>query len=140
MPNPPSESRLPIDLEEILPLAALRRIGEIGLVGFLAEYVQEQVENEPALQRDPDFLADSLPFLEYVLRYFDAEVEGLEQLPKEGPMLLVGNHSGGTLVPASRSSSPPGTAHAGSSARSTRSPSTRSSACPASGPRRAARA
>jgi 1-acyl-sn-glycerol-3-phosphate acyltransferase len=94
-----TKSRFPIDLEELLPLAALRRIGEVGLVAFLAEYVQERVDSEPALQWDAGFLADSLPFLDYVLRYFDAEVEGFHQLPKEGPMLLVGNHSGGTLVP-----------------------------------------
>jgi 1-acyl-sn-glycerol-3-phosphate acyltransferase len=53
----------------------------------------------PALQRDPAFLAENLPFLDYVLRYFDADVQGFENLPEDGPMLIVGNHSGGTLVP-----------------------------------------
>jgi 1-acyl-sn-glycerol-3-phosphate acyltransferase len=94
-----SKGILPIDLEEVLPLDAMRRIADVGLIGFLSEYVQEQVAGQPALQWDSSFLAETLPFLDYVLRYFDAEVEGFEDLPEEGPMLLVGNHSGGTLVP-----------------------------------------
>jgi len=93
------ERLLPVDLEEILPMDALQRIGELGLIGYLAEYVQERVESEPALQYDPAFIEEGLPLLDYLLRYFDAEVEGFENVPDEGPMLLVGNHSGGTLVP-----------------------------------------
>ena len=31
--------------------------------------------------------------------YFRAEVRGLRNIPKEGPVLLVGNHSGGNLTP-----------------------------------------
>ncbi|MGH0037722.1 MAG: 1-acyl-sn-glycerol-3-phosphate acyltransferase [Myxococcota bacterium] len=88
-----------LDLAKVLPVEALRRIGELGLVGFLAEYVEERVAGEPAMQWDPDFLATTLPFLDTVLRYFDAEVRGFEHLPSKGPALLVGNHSGGTLVP-----------------------------------------
>jgi 1-acyl-sn-glycerol-3-phosphate acyltransferase len=30
--------------------------------------------------------------------YFRAEVRGLDNIPAEGPVLLVGNHSGGTLI------------------------------------------
>jgi 1-acyl-sn-glycerol-3-phosphate acyltransferase len=59
----------------------------------------EKSPKAPALQRDPAFLEENLLFLDYVLRYFDADVQGFENLPKEGPMLIVGNHSGGTLVP-----------------------------------------
>jgi 1-acyl-sn-glycerol-3-phosphate acyltransferase len=69
------------------------------LIGFLSEYVQGQVESAAASQRDPEFLEQGLPFLDSVLRYFDAEVQGFENIPDGGPMLLVGNHSGGTLVP-----------------------------------------
>ncbi len=32
-------------------------------------------------------------------RYFDGEVQGLEHVPPRGPVLLVGNHSGGILTP-----------------------------------------
>jgi 1-acyl-sn-glycerol-3-phosphate acyltransferase len=93
------ERLLPLDLEEILPMDELQRVGELGLIGYLAEYVRERAESEPALQYDPAFIEEGLPFLDYILRYFDAEVEGFENVPDEGPMLLVGNHSGGTLVP-----------------------------------------
>src|SRR5262249_62247134 len=31
--------------------------------------------------------------------YFDAEVRGLDRVPESGPVLLVGNHSGGPLTP-----------------------------------------
>ena len=31
--------------------------------------------------------------------YFRAQVRGLEHIPEEGPVLLVGNHSGGNLTP-----------------------------------------
>ncbi|MBA2506367.1 MAG: acyltransferase family protein [Thermoleophilaceae bacterium] len=31
--------------------------------------------------------------------YFRAEVRGLDKIPEEGPVLLVGNHSGGNLTP-----------------------------------------
>jgi len=94
-----SKGLFPSDLEEVLPLDAMRRIADVGLIGFLAEYVQEQVDGQPALQWDPGFLAECLPFLDYVLRYFDAEVEGFEHVPEDSPVLIVGNHSGGTLVP-----------------------------------------
>jgi 1-acyl-sn-glycerol-3-phosphate acyltransferase len=59
----------------------------------------KKIRKTPAHQRDLAFLEENLPFLDYVLRYFDAEVQGFENLPRDGPMLIVGNHSGGTLVP-----------------------------------------
>jgi 1-acyl-sn-glycerol-3-phosphate acyltransferase len=93
------ERLLPAELEEMLPTAALERIGELGLIGYLAEYVQERVESEADIQFDPDFVEEGLPFLSYILRYFDAEVKGFENVPADGPVLMVGNHSGGTLVP-----------------------------------------
>ncbi|MEV4315108.1 1-acyl-sn-glycerol-3-phosphate acyltransferase [Actinocrispum sp. NPDC049592] len=59
-------------------------------------------EVEAALdERDPDFirrrLADTWP---WVRRWFRAEVRGLELVP-DGPVLVVGNHSGGNLTPDS---------------------------------------
>jgi len=49
--------------------------------------------------RDPDFLRAARPFLETYASYFRAEVTGFERLPEGGPMLVVGNHSGGQLPP-----------------------------------------
>jgi 1-acyl-sn-glycerol-3-phosphate acyltransferase len=47
---------------------------------------------------DPDYIRRLLPLWRAALAtYFRAEVRGLENIP-EGPCLLVGNHSGGTLI------------------------------------------
>jgi 1-acyl-sn-glycerol-3-phosphate acyltransferase len=54
---------------------------------------------DPVAERDPEFVQSLLPLMEVFNRYFDAEVRGIEHLPKRGPMLLVGNHSGGGLTP-----------------------------------------
>src|SRR4051812_29438274 len=37
--------------------------------------------------------------VERLVKYFEPEVRGLASLPKEGPYLLVGNHSGGLYTP-----------------------------------------
>ena len=51
-------------------------------------------------QRDPDYIRDQLPGLWMLASlYFRADVRGLHRIPAEGPVLLVGNHSGGN-VPA----------------------------------------
>jgi 1-acyl-sn-glycerol-3-phosphate acyltransferase len=50
-------------------------------------------------QRDPEYIRRTLPALRAMSRlYFRGEVHGLENVPAEGPVLLVGNHSGGTLI------------------------------------------
>ena len=51
---------------------------------------QEVIEFE----HDPEFLARIVPWMERYGRYFDSEVRGAERLPRSGPALLVGNHSG----------------------------------------------
>jgi 1-acyl-sn-glycerol-3-phosphate acyltransferase len=48
---------------------------------------------------DPDYIRRLLPLWRAFLgSYFRAEVRGLENIPSEGPALLVGNHSGGTMI------------------------------------------
>jgi 1-acyl-sn-glycerol-3-phosphate acyltransferase len=48
---------------------------------------------------DPDYIRRVLPaFRALTHTYFRGEVRGLENIPDEGPSLLVGNHSGGTLI------------------------------------------
>jgi len=49
--------------------------------------------------RDPGFITRSLPVLDFLLAYFDPEVQGFEHLPAGGPMLIVSNHSGGIYMP-----------------------------------------
>jgi 1-acyl-sn-glycerol-3-phosphate acyltransferase len=50
-------------------------------------------------RRDPEHIRRTLPAMKaYGELYHRAEVRGLENIPAEGPVLLVGNHSGGTLI------------------------------------------
>jgi 1-acyl-sn-glycerol-3-phosphate acyltransferase len=47
---------------------------------------------------DPEYIRRTLPILGTFFRtYFRGEVDGLENIP-DGPALLVGNHSGGTMI------------------------------------------
>ncbi|MBA3747198.1 MAG: acyltransferase family protein [Solirubrobacterales bacterium] len=53
-------------------------------------------------ERDPDFIRDNLPRLWLVSSlWFRGEVRGLGNIPESGPVLLVGNHSGGNVTPDS---------------------------------------
>ena len=48
---------------------------------------------------DPDYIRRVLPLMRRLVNtYFRGEVRGLENIPEDGPVLLVGNHSGGTLI------------------------------------------
>jgi len=49
--------------------------------------------------RDPDFIRRMLPAIGRYTSYFTPEVRGLDRMPAEGPVLLVGNHSGLFYVP-----------------------------------------
>lgn len=52
--------------------------------------------------RDPDFIRSQLPGMWLLATmYFRAEVRGFERVPEEGPVLFVGNHSGGNMTPDS---------------------------------------
>src|SRR3954453_22222182 len=48
---------------------------------------------------DPEHIARTLPLLNPLLSAsFRSEVRGIENVPATGPALLVGNHSGGTMI------------------------------------------
>ncbi len=54
---------------------------------------------DPFELRDPEYIARTLPALRVMSDiWFRADVHGLENIPARGPVLLVGNHSGGTLI------------------------------------------
>ncbi|MGZ6724308.1 MAG: lysophospholipid acyltransferase family protein [Solirubrobacteraceae bacterium] len=54
---------------------------------------------DPFELRDPEYIARTLPALRVMADvWFRADVRGLENIPSRGPVLLVGNHSGGTLI------------------------------------------
>jgi 1-acyl-sn-glycerol-3-phosphate acyltransferase len=70
------------------------------LVAGVAELVKSRVPAADLDERDPDYIRESLPRLWLIASlYFRAEVRGLGNVPEEGPVLLVGNHSGGNLTP-----------------------------------------
>lgn len=66
----------------------------------LAERVKQMVPDADFHERDPDYIRESMPAMWLLATfYFRADVTGLENIPKEGPVLLVGNHSGGNMAP-----------------------------------------
>ncbi|HEX8743261.1 MAG TPA: lysophospholipid acyltransferase family protein [Thermoleophilaceae bacterium] len=93
------------------PLRALARVTPAPLDG-LAELGAAAVDDLYAAARvidrglpgdsldewDPEHIRRTLPLNRaFVRTYFRSEVQGLENIP-DGPSLLVGNHSGGTLI------------------------------------------
>jgi 1-acyl-sn-glycerol-3-phosphate acyltransferase len=77
--------------------AYLRMLAAVA--GDLAATVTPDGERDPFERRDPRYIERTLPALRLSSRlYFRADVRGLEHIPPEGPVLLVGNHSGGTWI------------------------------------------
>ena len=70
------------------------------LVSGVAELVKSRVPAADLDERDPDYIRETLPRLWMLASlYFRAQVRGLENIPEQGPVLLVGNHSGGNATP-----------------------------------------
>jgi 1-acyl-sn-glycerol-3-phosphate acyltransferase len=70
------------------------------LLGGLAKQLQSRIPTADLDERDPDYIRDTLPRLWLLSSlYFRGEVRGLGNIPEEGAVLLVGNHSGGNLTP-----------------------------------------
>ena len=70
------------------------------ILGGLAKQVQGRIPTADLDERDPDYIRDTLPRLWLLSSlYFRGEVRGLGNIPEEGGVLLVGNHSGGNLTP-----------------------------------------
>jgi 1-acyl-sn-glycerol-3-phosphate acyltransferase len=71
-----------------------------SLLAPVAKAVQQRIPVADLDERDPDYIRESLPGLWLLSSlYFRAEVRGLGNVPEDGPVLLVGNHSGGNLTP-----------------------------------------
>jgi 1-acyl-sn-glycerol-3-phosphate acyltransferase len=67
-----------------------------GLAGQIAKRIPPADLDE----RDPDFIRERLPQLWLLASlWFRGEVRGLGNIPEEGAVLLVGNHSGGNMTP-----------------------------------------
>jgi len=83
-------------------VSALGQLGGIlaGAVGAVAKQAQSRVPKADLDERDPDYIREQLPGLWMLASiYFRADVRGLHHIPAEGPVLMVGNHSGGNLTP-----------------------------------------
>jgi 1-acyl-sn-glycerol-3-phosphate acyltransferase len=91
------------------PLGGVARAGS-GVVdagrdaaGGLAGGIKRAVERRLTADlddRDPDYIRENLP-LAWLLAtlWFRGEVRNMGNVPERGPVLLVGNHSGGNLTP-----------------------------------------
>jgi 1-acyl-sn-glycerol-3-phosphate acyltransferase len=81
-----------------------RRGGSSSLIGRVARgvasQVQQRIPRADLDERDPDYIRENLPLMWlFASIYFRGEVRGLGNVPDSGPVLLVGNHSGGNLTP-----------------------------------------
>ena len=94
--------------DHVAAQAAKSALGQVGSLLTLPARVGKQATKAvtariPAAdldERDPDYIRESLPRLWLLASlYFRGEVRGLGNIPEEGGVLLVGNHSGGNLTP-----------------------------------------
>src|SRR5579859_3213299 len=78
-----------------LPEALVRR----ALRGVSGQ-VTRRIPRANLDERDPDFIRERLPlFWVFASLWYRGEVRGLGNVPDSGPVLLVGNHSGGNMLP-----------------------------------------
>lgn len=70
------------------------------LLSGIASEAQKRIPRADLDERDPDFIRERLPMMWLLASvWFRGEVRGLGNIPESGPVLLVGNHSGGNLTP-----------------------------------------
>ncbi|MBA2764402.1 MAG: acyltransferase family protein [Thermoleophilaceae bacterium] len=71
-----------------------------SLVKGVSGAVASRVPPADLDERDPDYIRESLPGLWMLASFwFRAEVRALHNIPDEGGVLIVGNHSGGNMTP-----------------------------------------
>jgi 1-acyl-sn-glycerol-3-phosphate acyltransferase len=79
-----------------------RRAAGFGRPSLLRRFVEEIQSRLTADldDRDPDFIREHLPLAWLASSlWFRGEVRGMERIPEDQPVLLVGNHSGGNITP-----------------------------------------
>src|SRR5918999_5924277 len=90
-------------LERVLGAGAGYARMNAAVLGDLARFLDPRADGDAAADPfdawDPDYIRKTLPALRaFADLYHRAEVRGLTSIPRKGPALLVGNHSGGTLI------------------------------------------
>jgi 1-acyl-sn-glycerol-3-phosphate acyltransferase len=79
-------------------VGAYARMGA-AVASDVASAATRRASQDPFEIRDPAYIKRTLPAWRAMSRlYFRADVRGLDHIPAEGPVLLVGNHSGGILI------------------------------------------
>ena len=79
-------------------MSSMAGVGDV--LDWAKQQVVSRVPKADLDQRDADYIRDQLPGLWLLASvYFRADVRGLDRIPSEGPVLLVGNHSGGNVPP-----------------------------------------
>ncbi|HEX2291296.1 MAG TPA: lysophospholipid acyltransferase family protein, partial [Pseudonocardiaceae bacterium] len=74
--------------------------GISDVLDWAKHQVSSRVPKADLDQRDSDYIREQLPGTWLLASlYFRADVRGLDRIPRDGPVLLVGNHSGGNLPP-----------------------------------------
>jgi 1-acyl-sn-glycerol-3-phosphate acyltransferase len=70
------------------------------LLRGVGSQLQRRIPRADLDERDPDFIRERLPLMWLLASvWFRGEVRGLGNIPDSGPVLLVGNHSGGNMTP-----------------------------------------
>ena len=70
------------------------------LLRSVAGQVQRRIPAADLDERDPDYIRENLPAAWLLSSlWFRGEVRGLGNIPETGPVLMVGNHSGGNMTP-----------------------------------------
>jgi 1-acyl-sn-glycerol-3-phosphate acyltransferase len=79
-------------------LGAYRRMAGAVASDFVGLATRRESE-DPFSYRDPEYIEQTLAAWRTTSDlYFRAAVKGLDNIPASGPVLLVGNHSGGTMI------------------------------------------
>ena len=88
--------RFPEDVQDQEPRFSLLS----RLVRELGAHAQRAIPKADLDERDPDFIRERLPLMWLIASiWYRGEVRGLGNIPDSGPVLLVGNHSGGNMTP-----------------------------------------
>ncbi len=66
----------------------------------VAAQAQRRIPRADLDERDPDFIRERLPLMWlFASLWYRGEVRGLGNIPDDGAVLMVGNHSGGNMTP-----------------------------------------
>jgi 1-acyl-sn-glycerol-3-phosphate acyltransferase len=91
--------RLPDDRERQAPERGERSL-LARVLGEIAQQAQRRIPRADLDERDADYIREKLPQLWLAASiWYRGEVRGLGNVPEHGPVLLVGNHSGGNMTP-----------------------------------------